>query len=111
MAIGDKKISELPSASVVLDHDLLVLEQDGVAKNMSGDLLLKFLKPLLNEAVALLPVSKSLDFTTWPMGYIVETLSDGSTIEHPVVLDTEGSPTNIGGIKVQGISVVGSSLS
>ena len=34
--MADKKIGDLVSAEVVKDEDLLIMEQDGIAKNMSG---------------------------------------------------------------------------
>lgn len=47
--MADKKIGDLVSADVVKDEDLLIMEQDGIAKNMSGAKLLAYLEPLLNE--------------------------------------------------------------
>lgn len=47
--MADKKIGDLVSAEVVKDEDLLIMEQDGIAKNMSGAKLLAYLEPLLKE--------------------------------------------------------------
>lgn len=50
--MADKKIGDLVSADVVKDEDLLIMEQDGIAKNMSGAKLLAYLEPLLKEKAA-----------------------------------------------------------
>lgn len=107
MATGDKKIGELPEASAMGEHDLLLLEQDGVATRMSGMQLLTFLQPLLNQAIGLLPRTTSINFSGWDSGYFSETLSDGTSVEYPVLFDSSGMPINVGGIYIQGVITVG----
>ena len=106
MAVGDKQLSELPKASDVLDNDLLLIEQAGVAMSMSGAQLLTYLQPLLNRAVGLLPTAASINFTNWTSGYFTETLQDGSIVEYPVFFDNNGVPTSIGGITIQGVTFI-----
>ena len=50
--MADKKIGDLESADVVKKEDLLIMEQDGIAKNMSGAKLLAYLGSLLQEKAA-----------------------------------------------------------
>ena len=106
MATGDKKLGELPAASTVSATDLLLLEQDGVASQMSGAQLLAFLRPLLNEAIGQLPRTVALDFTGWSTGSFTETLDTGDTIVHEVSTDASGIPTAIDGIAITGMATL-----
>lgn len=103
MATGDKKISDLTAAQEVKDNDLLLMEQDGEAKNMSGAQLLAYLQPLLDESIGLLPKPVSIDFSMWDSGYITEALSDGNSVEYVITKDSNGIPTSIGGITISGV--------
>ena len=47
MANGDKRVSDLPAASVVLDDDRFVLEQNGEPKSLSGAVLISELMEAL----------------------------------------------------------------
>lgn len=47
MANGDKRVSDLPAASVVLDDDRFVLEQNGEPKSLSGAVLISELMTAL----------------------------------------------------------------
>lgn len=109
MAVGDKKLSELPGAAEILDADLLLLEQDGVAMHMSGAQLLEYLQPLLNAAVGLLPKPSTIDFTNWDSGYFTETLNTGGTIEYPLFFEN-GVLIGIGGIDIKGVTSIDQSL-
>lgn len=106
MATGDKKLGELPAASTVSATDLLLLEQDGVASQMSGAQLLAFLQPLLNESISLLPRTIALDFSNWSMGTFTETLDTEEVITHTVAFGTDGVPTAIDGITLTGLSTL-----
>ena len=106
MATGDKKLGELPAASTVSATDLLLLEQDGVASQMSGAQLLAFLQPLLNESIGQLPRTIALDFTGWSAGSFTETLDTGNVITHTVTMDANGVPTAIDDITIAGLSMV-----
>lgn len=55
--------------------------------------------------VKALPETESVDFTNYHSGSFKETLSDGSTVTHTVIFDSNGVPISVGGISVTGISV------
>ena len=106
MATGDKKLGELPAASTVSATDLLLLEQDGVASQMSGAQLLAFLQPLLNESIGQLPRTVALDFTGWNAGSFTETLDTEEVITHTVSFDDNGMPTAVDNITLVGINLI-----
>lgn len=47
--MADKAISELPAAEQITPTDLLVLEQDGVAKKLTGRILKEWLRSIFKE--------------------------------------------------------------
>ena len=57
----------------------------------------------VDEVLAALPKTASLDFTNWSVGNFVETLADGTTRAHVVEFDADGIPTSIGGISLSGV--------
>lgn len=50
--MADKTIGDLPAANALYDTDLMVLEQNGEAKNMPGTVLKNYLKPYADAAEA-----------------------------------------------------------
>ena len=126
--MADKKIGDLVSADVVKDEDLLIMEQAGIAKNVTGALLLAYLEPLLQEKTTeilknlnavktvngiepdedgnvTLPKTTAVDFTGYSDGSFEETLSNRTTVTHTVAYDADGVPISVDDIAVTGISV------
>lgn len=88
--MANKQISQLPEASAVTTSDLLVLEQSGSAKKVTGQTLLDDLATALDGhgGIASIsytaPVSPSLD------GTLTITLADGTTSEFTVTNGRDG---------------------
>lgn len=98
--MADKKIGDLVSAEEVKDNDLLIMEQDGIAKNMSGAKLLAYLDPLLQEkadaiftdlheptAISVVKDGSTITVTT--------TLEDGESSTSAITLDANNNPSKI----------------
>lgn len=101
--MADRKISDLTAAEAINDTDLLLMDQDGTAKNIPGSLLKAFAKEQAKEKFDELPGYTSISFTkadtTVTMAY---EMSDGTTGTGMITLDADGYPTNIniGGVDV-----------
>ena len=98
--MADKKIGDLVAATEVKDTDLLIMEQDGTAKNMSGAQLLEYLKPKLDEAVnesiqSLHQVTGTAIERADNTVTVVTTLEDGSTSTSVITVDSNDYPTKI----------------
>jgi hypothetical protein len=98
--MADRKIGDLVSAEVVKDNDLLIMEQDGVAKNMSGAKLLAYLDPLLKENADrifenLHQVTKTSLVKNDSTITITTTLDDGAKTVSIVTVDDNGYPSKI----------------
>lgn len=59
-------------------------------------------KTFTEETVTYLTTA-ALDFSNWQSGSFKETLSDGSTVTHPVVFDADGVVTKVGDVTVSGV--------
>ena len=68
--MADKTISELTAATTVQDDDLLVLEQDGVAKKLSGDTLGDYVYAAAAEKIA--EVEQAVDDMSDEVDAIIE---------------------------------------
>lgn len=86
--MADKKIGDLVSAEVVKDEDLLIMEQDGIAKNMSGAKLLAYLDPLLQDKAE--GIFEELHKPV--LGSVVK---DGDTITVTVTLEDGSASTSV----------------
>ena len=101
--MADRKVSDLQAAEAINDTDLLLMDQDGVAKNIPGSLLKAFAKERANEAFDELPNFSSISFTkannTVSMVY---EMTDGESGTGTITLNEDGYPVNvtIGGASV-----------
>lgn len=101
--MADRKVSDLQAAEAINDTDLLLMDQDGVAKNIPGSLLKSFAKEQAGEAFGELPGYSSISFTksgsTVTMAY---EMSDGETGTGTITLDENGYPSkiNLGGTNI-----------
>lgn len=86
--MADKKIGDLVSAEAVKDEDLLIMEQDGIAKNMSGAKLLAYLDPLLEEKADRI-------FQELHKPVLGSVVKDGSTITMTVELENGQTTTSV----------------
>lgn len=109
MATGDKKLSELPVATEVVEANLMLLEQEGTAKQMSGGQFLAFVRPLIfaaaQELVASLPKTASIE-VDWANNLVTETLDNGTVLTYDIEKDNNGVPTKIGDITLSISGVV-----
>lgn len=101
--MADRKISDLSAAEAINDTDLLLMDQDGTAKNIPGSLLKSFAKEQAKEKFDELPGVSTISFaksgSTVTMQYA---LSDGTTGTGTITLDENGYPTtiNMGGTNI-----------
>lgn len=84
--MATKSISELTAASQVNNADLFVLEQNGVAKKLTGQLLLSFLNAHggIASTSYTAPVAPSLE------GTLTLTFADGTTASVPIYNGAQG---------------------
>ena len=85
--MANKNISELIGATEMTDDDLLVIEQNGVAKKMTGAVLLDMIDSHggISGASYTAPVSPSLE------GTLTLTFSDGDTYDVPIMNGADGT--------------------
>ena len=85
--MANKNISELTAATEMTNADLLVIEQNGVAKKMTGEVLLDMIDSHggISNADYTAPVSPSLQ------GTLTLTFSDGDTYDVPIMNGAAGA--------------------
>jgi hypothetical protein len=106
--MADKAISELTAAKQVTPTDLFVLDQDGVAKKLTGQILKEWLRSICKEdnasvsgsgvTVTDVSVTENADGSVT----MVNTLSDGSAETIVVTADENGNPN---GLTVNGTAI------
>lgn len=80
--MADKAIGSLPAASVVNSDDLLVMEQDGVAKKLTGDVLKTWLLKLAEGHGGIKSIAKAK--TSGLTDTYRITYADNSTFDFPI---------------------------
>lgn len=97
--MANKKISQLPAATTVNNADLLVLEQNGTAKKLTGTLLLQTIEAHggIASTSYTAPVAPSLE------GTLTLTYADGTTTDIPIYNGAQGVQGEQG---IQGYSPV-----
>lgn len=85
--MANKNISQLPAATEMLSSDLLVLEQNGVAKKMTGTVLLDMIDSHggIASTSYTAPVSPSLE------GTLTITFTDGTSTSVPIMNGAKGN--------------------
>lgn len=85
--MADKKIGDLASATEVKDEDLLIMEQDGAAKNMSGAQLRGFLFSTLATNIDVVKSGNTITVTS--------TFDNSDPSTAVITLDDNDMPTKI----------------
>ena len=85
--MANKQISQLPAASVMNDGDLLVCEQNGVAKRLTGSILMAMINSHggITGSSYTPPVAPSLQ------GTLTLTFTDGTSTEVPIMNGAQGA--------------------